>query len=182
MLPNIHLRQTLVAFSAAACLALAPAIAHAQAFTLAFSPATQSVLPGMSVTYSAFITNTTSSDLYINSDAIDPLGSGLSADDAPFYNTFGGTPVLLGANQTYALTDLFTVTDTTAPLGAYSGQYTIYGGTDPLATDMSGFQTFSVNVRQAPVPEASSLASFAVLLAAGVAAWAVKRRKTAAAL
>lgn len=175
----LNFRQAAGILSAAG-LALAPAAAHAQAFTMAFAPATQTVLPGFSTTFSAAITNTTADDLYINGDSIDPLGSGLSTDDTPFYNTFGNTPVLLGAGQVYTLTDLFTVTDTTAAIGTYQGQYTIYGGADPTASDQIGFQTFNVSVPLSPVPEASTSVSLAVLLAGGAAAWAFQRRKSAA--
>ena len=141
-----------------ACLALAPAAAHAQAFTMNFAPATQTVLPNSSVIFSSTITNISSTPLYINGDSIDPLAAGLTVDDTSFYNTFGNTPVLLGAGQTFALTNLFTVTDTAAAPGTYSGQFTVYGGTDPISEDMSGFQTFNVVVPQA-VPEASTLIS-----------------------
>ena len=178
---SLNFRQAAGILSAAA-LVLAPAAAHAQAFTVTFAPATKTVLPGFSTTFSGTITNTTSAALYINGDSVDPLASGLSTDDTPFYNTFGGNPILLGAGQTYTLTDLFTVTDTTAPIGSYKGQYTIFGGADPIAENQSGFQTFQVNVPLAPVPEASTSLSFAVLLAGGAALWASKRRKSAAAV
>lgn len=181
---NITLSSTtlprIAAVFCAAALVFAPATAHAQAFSVTFAPAVQSVLPGMTATFSGMIKNTTMTDLYINSDTIDPLVSGLTTDDAPFQNTFGGIPVLLGAGQTYALTSLFTVTDTAAPAGSYLGQFTLYGGTDPAATDMSGFEGFTVLIPNAPVPEASTSVSFAVLLAVGAAAWALKRRKSAA--
>lgn len=179
---NLNFRQAAGILSVAG-LALAPAAAHAQAFTLTFVPATKTVLPGFSTTFSGTITNTTATDLYINGDSIDPLATGLSTDDTPFYNTFlSGSPVLLGAGQTYALTDLFTVTDTTAAIGTYQGQYTVYGGIDPTASDQSGFQNFTVNAPLAPVPEASTSLSFALLLAAGAAVWAAKRRKQSAAV
>lgn len=178
---SLNIRQAAGILSVAG-LALAPVAAHAQAFTVTFAPATQTVLPGFSTTFSGTITNTTATSLYINGDNIDPLAPGLTTDDMPFYNTFGPNPVLLGAGQTYALTDLFTVTDTTAAIGAYQGQYTIYGGLDPTAADQTGFQTFTVNVPQAPVPEASTSVSLAVLLTGGAAMWAFKRRKAAAAL
>lgn len=177
---NLNFRQAAGILSVAS-LALAPAAAHAQAFTLNFVPATQTVLPGFSTTFSGTITNTTATALYINGDNVDPLGPGLSTDDTPFYNTFGGNPVLLGAGQTYSLTDLFTVTDTAAAIGTYQGQYTVYGGLDPTASNRSGFQTFSVIVPLAAVPEASTSLSFAVLLAGGAAVWAAKRRKSTAA-
>ena len=178
---SLNFRQAAGILSAAA-LALAPAAAHAQAFTVTFAPATKTVLPGFSTTFSGTITNTTASALYINGDSVDPLASGLSVDDTPFYNTFlGGNPVLLGAGQTYALTDFFTVTDTTAAIGAYQGQFTIFGGADPITSNQSGFQTFQVNVPLAPVPEASTSLSLAVLLAGGAAMWAFKRRRSAAA-
>lgn len=177
---SLNFRQAAGILSAAG-LAFAPAAAHAQAFTLTFAPATQNALPGFSTTFSGTITNTTAAALYINGDSVDPLASGLSVDDTPFYNTFGGTPVLLGAGQTYALTDLFTVTDINAAIGTYQGQYSIFGGTTPAASDQTGFQTFNVNVPLSPVPEASTSLSFAVLLAGGAAMWAFKRRKSAAA-
>ena len=178
---SFTLPKMAAAFCAAA-LVLAPAIVHAQAFSITFVPAAQSVLPGMTATFSGTIKNATMTDLYINSDAIDPLSAGLTADDAPFRNTFGGTPVKLGAGQTYALTSLFTVTDISAPVGSYLGQFTVYGGTEPSSSDQSGFKEFTVLVPQAPVPEASTSVSLAILLAAGAAVLALKRRKPAGAL
>ena len=169
-------------FCAAACLLLAPQACQAQAFTINFSPATQSVFPNTSVTFSGTITNATSSPLFINGDSLDPLVPGLTTDDTPFSNSFlGGAPVLLGAGQTYALTNLFTVTDTAAAVGTYPGQFSVYGGTALDSTDQSGFQTFTVQVPQAPVPEASTSASFALLLAGGALVIAVRRRKSASA-
>jgi len=162
----------------AGCLIFAPAAAHAQAFTVTFAPDTQTIFPGQTETFSGTIKNTTANDLYINQGGPDSLGLGLIVDSTPFSNTFGGAPVLLGAGQTYALTDFFTVTDTGAQIGTFTGQFTVYGGADPAATDQSGFQTFEV---LSPVPEASSWISFAVLLAGGAAVWAVKRRKQCAA-
>jgi len=179
LLFKITLPKIAVGFCAAACI-FAPAMAHAQAFDITFVPATQSVLPGMSATFSGTIKNTTATDLYINYDTIDPLAFGLPTSDAPFQNTFSGAPVLLGAGQTYALTDFFTVTDTAAPIGSYQGQFNVYGGTDPAATDMTGFKGFTVLVPNAPVPESSTSVSLAALLASGAAVWAVKRRRTAA--
>ena len=175
-MPTLNFRYT--GALAVICLALAPAAAHAQGFTVFFTPPTQTVYPGLTTTFSGTITNNTADDLYINADTVDPLGPGFVTDDTPFYNTFGGTPVLLASGQTYALTDLFTVTDLTAAAGTYQGQYAIYGGAAPDSTDQVGFQTFTVN---SPVPEASTSLSFALLLAAGAAAWAVQRRKRSAA-
>jgi len=176
LLFKITLPKIAVGFCAAV-LVLAPAMAHAQAFSITFSPPAQSVLPGMSATFSGTIKNMTTTDLYVNYPTIDPLTFGLTADDAPFQNTFGGVPVLLGAGQTYALTDFFTVTDTAAPVGSYQGQFNVYGGTDPAATDLSGSAGFTVLVPNAPVPEASTSVSLAALLASGAAVWAVKRRR-----
>lgn len=159
----------------AGCLIFAPAAAHAQAFAVTFAPNTQTIFPGQTTTFSGTITNLTTSSLYINGDSIDPLGFGLTTDDTPFYNTFGGTPVLLGAGQTYN-SDLFTVTDTAAQIGIFSGQFTVYGGADPTAADQSGSQTFTL---LSPVPEASTSLSFALMLAGGAAVWAIKRRRAA---
>lgn len=179
MIFKITLTQT----AAAACitaLIFAPAIAHAQAFSITLLPAVQSVLPGASATFSGTIKNTTMSGLYINSDEFNPLNSGLFASDVPFQNTFGGAPVLLGAGQTYALTDLFTITNMDAPAGSYLGQFTVSGGTDPASRDQSGFKEFTVLVPNAPVPEASTSVSLAIMLAAGAAVLALKGRKSAA--
>ncbi len=180
MLTHLSFRQAAGLFCATAGVLLAPQAAHAQAFTLNFSPAVQTIPTTSSVTFSASITNATSSPLYINSDSLDPLASGLTTDDTLFVNTFLlGSPVLLGAGQTYALTNLFTVTDTTAAPGTYSGQFAVYGGSDTSATNQSGFQTFSVIVPQA-VPEASSSTSLVLLLVGGAAVVAARRRKHAA--
>lgn len=146
---------------------------------MSFAPSTQTIYPGTTTTFSAAITNTTADSLYINGDTVDPLGPGFVTDDAPFYSAFGGAPVLLASGQTYALTNLFTVTDISAEKGIYQGQYEILGGATPVSLDQTGFQTFTVN---SPVPEASTSLTFALLLAGGAAAWAVQRRKHGAAL
>lgn len=158
----------------AVCLSLAPALAHAQAFTVTFAPDTQTIFPGQTTTFSGTIKNATSSDLYVYIDAVDSGDPGLVTDDTPFYNTFGGTPVLLGAGQTSALTDLFTVTDVAAPQGTFQGQYAVYGGSTATSSDQIGFHTFTLD---SPVPEASTSLSFALLLAAGAAVFAVKHRR-----
>ena len=168
-----QIRYAAGVFCAAGTL-LAPAVVHAQAFSITFAPGTQAVYPGTTATFSGTITNNTFSDLYINTDGIDAGGPGFLVDDAAFYNTFGGTPVLLAAGRTTALTDFFTVTDIAAPAGTFQGGYTVYGGATPGSSDQVGFQTFTLD---SPVPEASTSVSFAVLLAAGAAAFAMKRRR-----
>lgn len=166
---------------AAGMLCLSPAARAADpstAFQFAFAPATQNVSVGSPATFSASITNTTGSDLYINGDALDPLATNLTTDDTPFFNTFlAGTPVQLGAGQTYSFTDLFTVTDDGAAFGSYTGRFTVYGGTTLDAQDFSGSQTFTVQA----VPEASTLVSLGLMLGLGAVAMTVRKKKAASA-
>ena len=154
-----------------------------QAFQFVFTPAKQKVSPNMPATFSASITNTTTDALYINGDALDPLASGLTADDTSFFNTFlVGAPVQLGAGQTYSFTDLFTVTDDGAALDSYTGRFTLYGGTTLDAQDFSGSQTFTVQTvpdRVQAVPEASTWVSLGLMLMLGTVAVTARKKKAA---
>ncbi len=177
------LRLTAGAFCAAVSLLLAPAADAQTQFTIAFAPQTQVLTPGMTETFSATITNSTTADLYINQSEFGSFPSGLIFDDALFYNTFGGT--LLGAGKTTALTSLFTVTDVNAAPGTYiQNPYTVAGGTTANATDRYGNSTFDVVVSNssAPVPEASTSLLLGLLLAAGALAFTAQRRRRTAAL
>lgn len=163
----------------AALMLLAPFAAHADNLTLVFTPATQTVAPAGTVSFTGTITNTSTATVFINGDSFtssDPL---LTTDDSAFLNV---TPFSLAAGAKYPLSgtaNLFAVTlDSTATLGSsYSGVFNILGGADAAAQDIQGNATFFVTA--AAVPETSNTLSLGLLLVGG-GLLAVKMRKRSA--
>ena len=178
-----QLKRGGLTLAAGAGLLLAASASHAQSpfqpLQVDFAPIVETVLPGGTVSFSGTITNTTSSSVFITGDTIDPLATGLTTDDTPFYNTFvAGAPVELASFQTYTYTDLFNVTaDPGVAGGLYKGAFTVYGGATPTSQDVSGTSNFYVRVPAPAVPEASSVVSLGLLLAGGLSAAAFKSRK-----
>lgn len=172
-----------LALAAAGALLLAGSAAHAQSpfqpIQVDFAPIVETVTPGSTVTFAGTITNTTGSSIFITEDIIDPFASGLTTDDTPFADTFAaGAPVELASFQTYFYTDLFTVSaDSGVAPGLYKGEFTVFGGSAPLADDVSGTSDFYVRVPTPAVPEASSVVSFGLLLLGGMTVLACKNRK-----
>lgn len=147
--------------------------AHAQVSFL-IQPANQVSNPGDLLTYTATLTNTGSSEVFLNSDTFNLTGVGLELDDSPFFTNF---PLSLQGGGV-ASGDLFTVLigPSVAP-GSYSGTFTIQGGpTDGDFNDIAT-QSFQVTVAGTVAPEAASLALLAIsgLPLAGM----ILRRRTA---
>ena len=157
---------------------LAPFAAHAGNLSLVFTPATQTVAPSGTVTFSGIITNTSTATVFVNNDSInkDPL---LSYDDTAFLSI---TQFSLAPGAKYPVSgsaNLFDITlDSTATLGStYTGTFTILGGADNAAQDTQSITNFSVTA--AAVPETTTTLSFGLLLVSG-GLLAVKMRKRSA--
>ncbi|MES2461745.1 MAG: PEP-CTERM sorting domain-containing protein [Armatimonadota bacterium] len=157
----------------AVCALLVPTRASAQLqFTLDFS----SLLgqPGSTLTYSGTLTNTGSTELFLNNNSYSLAGNFLTVDESPFFDNF---PVSLLGGET-ASGNLFTVligaNETTGP---HTGSFSILGGaTEPSQTTLAT-QTFTVNVgRPSAAPEPGSLALLLPVL--GTAGMALRRRRS----
>jgi hypothetical protein len=141
-------------------------------FTVTFSPATISGLPGDVITLNGTLTN---NDLvnneYINSDGI-TLGPGFAVDDNPFF-TFAPLFLAPGASTAPFAFLTITISPSQSP-GLYGGAFDVIGGAD--GGDNTGILnlgtgTFNVNVLGTPEP--SSIGLFL----SGAALLIARRRK-----
>jgi hypothetical protein len=145
-------------------------------FTFTLDEAYQVASPGETVGFTATVTNTGSTDLYLPSDSFQ-VASPLAVDDSPFGN-FPPTPPpatpyngYLAPSGTYSTYDglLFNVDVPLGTSGLYSGSFTINGLADGDVNGLSVTQDFNVYVQSVPEGGASSL----YLLLAGVVCFGV---------
>ena len=149
--------------------------------SLVFTPAGQVTTPGGVLNFSAALSNTTASPVFLNGDSLTFNGpaSGLTLDDSPFLNN---APLSLGAASSSSglySGNLFTVSvGPFAQPGTYFGTFEILGGADANAQNEVAKADFSVTVlAPAAVPEASTTASFGLLMALGLGGLVVARRR-----
>jgi hypothetical protein len=160
----------------------APA-AHAQ-LNFALTPAGQAGNPGDTLQFTGTLSNPTASEVFLNGDSYSGLPAGLTLDDTPF---FSNAPLSLqpagsmdgSGNPTDSYTGGFfnIAIDPSVTPGTYTGTFAITGGADSNASDTVATEDFSVTVNPSPVPEASSVISFGLLLALGAGGVIVAARK-----
>jgi hypothetical protein len=122
----------------------------------------QAGLPGQTLTFSGTLTNSGTSEIFLNGDNFSLGGTGLTLDDTPFVD---GAPFSLAANESFS-GSLFTVAiDSSAPFPqSGAGTFSIVGGVDDTAQDILASAPFQIGVT-APEPGALglSMAGVAVL-------------------
>jgi hypothetical protein len=134
------------AMRASALFAIYSAYAVASPITINFSSSLVTGARGQTVTFSASITNTTSAPVFLNGDSLN-ITAPLVGDDTKF---FLNSPLFVAGSTTTSVFPIFDITiPASAPVGVYSGDFTIQGGANPSAFDDVGSKTFAVNV----VPE-----------------------------
>ena len=127
------------------------------------------------LTFSATLTNNYPYPLYLNGDYFVYPPAPLTVDDTAFYDTFVAPAAPLAAGSV-TTTDLFTVlVPANTPVNGYDGTFYITGGADALSTQAQSSTPFQIDVQA--VPEASTTASFGLLLALGLSGMMVAARK-----
>jgi hypothetical protein len=146
-------------------LTLLAASAYAGPLTFTFTSSLFNVPIGQTVTFSATLTNTGTTPLFLNGDSVS-IAPPLQINDTKFFLNF---PISLSAGQIFTAPILDVTAQSGAALGLHVGSMSILGGATPNELTSQASQTFAVNV----VPEPGSVA----LLAAGmmVLGW-VRRR------
>jgi hypothetical protein len=149
-------------------LAVLSACVYAGPLTFTFTSSLLNMQIGQTVTFSATLTNTGATPLFLNGDSIS-IAPPLQLNDTKFFLNF---PVSLSAGQTFTAPILDVTALSGSALGLHVGSMSILGGATPSELTSQASQTFAVNV----VPEPGS----AALLVVGmmVLGW-VRRRNSA---
>lgn len=155
----MRLRQLLPI--AAFVLLTTPNSAHAQ-LNFTFTPATQTGSPGAPLTFSGTLTNSGSSELFLNGYTTTPIAPDLTLDDTKFFNN---VPLSLMAGDSFSgkLFDI-NIAPTALPDDYVIG-FTVLGGSDSSAQGDLATQSFTVSLPPPAVPEANT----ATLLGGGLA-------------
>ena len=125
--------------------------AHAQ-LTFTLLPTSQSGPANSMLTFSAFLKNTGTTNLFLNSDGY-TFSAGGQLGDSNFFNL----PADLTPGQSLTA-PLFSVLLNSATLGVtYPGSFTILGGPNANSSNSLGTQGFQVSISPPSVPEASTL-------------------------
>jgi len=173
------LKYFLLLALASAGLLLSASAAKADSYTFIFTNPDQSAVAGDIVELDATIINLDPDySLYLISDNVANLDASLTWDDTAFGNIpwplipAGGG---LGSSYDGAFIDVTVLPGTAA--GTYVGEYQVFGGNDPGASDLLADQDFTITVGNvggaSPVPEPSSL----LLLLSGMAGLAGTLRR-----
>ena len=184
-IPVKPLSLTLLAPAALLAVLITAPAARAQTagnpVSLVFTPAGQVTTPGGVLNFSGILSNTTAGPVFLNGDSLTFNGpaSDLTLDDSPFNSSAPASPGAMGSGTDLYSGDLFTVSaDALTQPGTYFGTFEILGGADGNAQSEVAAADFSVTVlAPAAVPEATTTVSFGLLLALGLGAVVVARRR-----
>jgi hypothetical protein len=121
------------------------------------TPPMLSTAAGTTIEFTGTLTNTGSSEVFLNGDFSVLLFSSLKLDDLPF---FANSPLSLAAGGGLYSGPFFDViVDPVAVPGTYTGSFTIQGGADSSTFNNLASQNFQVTVVSA-VPEPGTLVLF----------------------
>src|ERR1700692_3140296 len=111
--------------------------------TLDLTPSTLSTFPGGSIEFIGTLTNTGTTNVFLNGDVSILPYTSLTLDDSPF---FINSPSFLLPGETYVGPFFDVLANTTALSGSCSGSFTTQGGADSNTFDNLAAQKFTVNV------------------------------------
>lgn len=151
---------------------LLPAIgAQADAITFVLTNSVQAGTPGSILMFSADITNTGSTTIFLTGDSISPSSAFLNVTDNGFSNN---VPFSLDAGKSTGTVELFEVMiDPAASPGTYDMNFfDLIAGANPSNPDLIETQQFTVNVTSATTPEPASI----LLMASGLVIPLLRRR------
>lgn len=143
-----------------ASLMLLGSVSWAAPLTFSFTSSLLPAIPGMTVTFSATLTNTEGTTLFLNGDNFN-LAPPLILNDLKF---FLNVPASLGPGQTIMAQIFDVVVPVTAPLGLYVGNFDILGGNDASAQGLLTTQNFGVNAVPEPATAGLLLGSLGAIL------------------
>jgi len=151
----------------ASALLAAPTRQARAALTLSLTPNVLTAAPGSLLSFSALLQNTGAESVSLTgagSNITGPSMTALTFDDTDFLNNL---PLALAANATYTR-NLFVTVASNAPLGVYTGTYTVDGEGATSATPFSGSASARITIAQAPaqvIPEPGSASLLLIGLA-----------------
>ena len=140
--------------------------AYAGPLSFSFTSSLLNVPLGGTVTFSATLTNTGTTNLFLNSDSFN-IAPPLVLNDAKF---FLNTPLFLTAGQSVTAPILDVTAPSGSAFGLHVGSMSVLGGATANELTTQASQTFAVNV----VPEPGGL----TLLLVGLSAFGWVRRRS----
>jgi hypothetical protein len=147
-------------------LAVFCACTYAGPLTFTFTSSLLNVQIGQTVTFSATLTNTGATPLFLNGDSVS-IAPPLALNDTKFFLNF---PVSLSSGQSVTAPILDATAPSGSTFGLHVGSMSILGGATASELTSQASQTFAVNV----VPEPGGL----TLLLAGLSALVWMRRRS----
>lgn len=130
--------------------------------TVSFSSSLLTAAGGQTVTFSATLTNTLATPLFLNADAVN-VAAPLTTDDTKF---FLNTPAFLAAGQSVTAPILDVIVPNGTPFGLYPGSFTVIGGSTGGDFTNIGSANFAVSV--VPEPGTVGLLAGGALLLVGL--------------
>src|SRR5262249_43201013 len=141
--------STRTIFRALPLFGLCSVCAFAGPITINFTSSLLNGVRGQTLTFSASLTNTGATTIFLNGDSVN-IAAPLIVDDTKF---FLNAPLSMAGGATTAAFPIFDVSiPSNAPFGLYPGTFSTLGGSTPSAFDVVGTVPFAVNV----VPEPAS--------------------------
>jgi hypothetical protein len=128
------------------------------------TPSVLNTSPGGTVEFTGTLTNTGSTEVFLNGDSASLLSPFLTLDDTPF---FANAPLSLAAGGgSYSGPFFDVIVDPTALPNIYSSSFTIQGGADSNAFDNLATRSFEVVVTSVPEPKVLPVVLMGLLLIA----------------
>jgi hypothetical protein len=116
------------------------------------APSTRFGRPGDELAFTGAVTNSGSTDFFLNEVAFSFSGPALTNLAGGSNTFFANVPGILSASETYTGAVFTVVINPSAPPGDYSGSVTLLGGADIFATNQSVTAGFQVTVLPGAVP------------------------------
>ena len=138
----IMVRRICKVFFALVIVFASAGIAYADAIMTFTSSAINTVAGGI-VEFDGTLTNTGTSDLYLNGDVVILNYPDLTVDDSPF---FADSPLFLSPGGFYSGAFIDVTADAETLFGSYSGSYTIQGGANSNTFNDIATTDFAINI------------------------------------
>jgi hypothetical protein len=157
-------------------LVLGHSLVRANPILVSLDGPVQALRPGDTVTVTGVLSNGGTEPIFLNGDAINLLGDGLTISD----QFFSSVPISLDPGQSSAVIDLFAVTlqqPFTGLLGSYVGSYVLLGGLDGNEQTIIGSTDFTIRVAASEPLSAAEPSTLVLIALPLLVCWVLSHRR-----